>query len=622
MEDLTHPQQADHLKQEARRYSNILNFSPNAVWQRDEQLKIVYCNMAFSEMAESNAEDLLDISEIELFKGHRKLAEKALETGETQSEEKYIISQGKRRLYRIVEIPADGAVNGYAMDISDVDKAREEIQRHITAQRDFLESSTSAMAVFGADHRLQLYNFSYMSFWRLEETFLDTHPTYSEILEVLRTNRRLPEQANFPHYKQNQLKWFTDLFEPHEEFFYLPDGKTLRVVIIPHALGGLLFAYEDVTDRLALERSYNTLIAVQRETLDNIHESVVVIGEDGRVKLTNPPFLKLWELEESVMNTEPHVKEMLEMSKHLIKTSDWAEYKEKFVAKMFNREATLGKMDRADGKVLTWRKVVLPDGGILLAYNDVTDSELLERSLRERNEALEAADKLKSEFIANMSYELRSPLTSISGFSDILRNEYFGELTDKQREYVEGIHTSSQQLASLINNILDLASIEAGYMQLDLSECDVFEMVESVLALFKERTKVMDIRVLNDCDPEIGSIRADETRIRQVLFNLLSNAVKYSRAGGEIILRGSAEGERIRLCVEDNGVGIAEDKQAHVFERFFRSGAAQGQQSGTGLGLSIVKSFVELHGGEVGLESTPGQGTAFTCWIPRVCAQA
>lgn len=614
------PSELERLRQEARRVSSILNFSPNPVWQRDGELRITFCNLAFTEIAEYGADDVLDMAEIELFKGHRAMARKALETGEEQIDERYVISGGKRRLYRISEVPSvDGSVTGYAVDISETDRAREEVQRHVTAQRDFLESSTSAMAVYGSDQKLQFYNAAYARLWRLSDAFLDYHPSYSEVLEKQRDARCLPEQSNFPAFKQQHLRWFTDLIEPHEDFLYLPDGKTLRMIIIPHALGGLLFAYEDVTDRLALERSYNTLIAVQRETLDNLHEAVIVVGEDGRIKLSNPTFARMWEVDEAITQAGPHIRELMDLCQHFFAVADWEVYKQLFTAQLQERKLKSGFMERTDGSVLAWRMIPLPDGGTLLTYTDVTDSTLLERSLREKNEALEAADRLKSEFLANVSYELRSPLTSIAGFSDILRNNYFGELNDKQREYVEGIHQSSQQLSTLINNILDLASIEAGYMQLELSEFNLYAMIESVLALLKERLRTLGMEIVNLCDPDIGVVYADETRIRQVLFNLLNNAIKYSDSMQQIRVKAVLDGETVVMCVEDQGVGIEPEKLERIFESFTRAGASRGQQSGSGLGLSIVRRFIELHGGTVAVESVVGEGTTFTCRFPKRC---
>ncbi len=607
----------EQLRQEGRRLNQLLGASPGPIWQRDAERRIVYCNDAFSALIDPESDALLDFASIELFRGQSAMAERAQKLGDTVSEEHYVIANGKRKLYRFTETPAsDGSLNGFATDISDTDAAREEIARHITAQSDFLESSTSAMTVFSSDQRLQHYNAAFSRFWHLEEAWLDSKPTYSDILERLRERRMLPEQANFPAFKQHHLRWFTDLLEPHEEFLYLPNDKTLRMVIIPHALGGLLFTYEDVTDRLALERSYNTLIAVQQETLDNIYESVVVIGEDGRIKLVNPAFLRLWEVDEAEMNSQPHIRDAIEHFKDHLYFRDWDEYKAAFLARMHERTNETGKLELRNGKFLVWRKIALPDGGTLLAHDDMTASEQLERSLRERNQALEAADKLKTEFLANVSYELRSPLTSITGFSDILAQEYFGELTAKQREYVEGIHQSSQQLSSLINNILDLASIEAGYLQLHITEVNVYTMLTSVMALVAERAKALGITLKQDCPLEIGSIQADETRIRQVIFNLLSNAVKYTEQGGHVTLSARRDGDVFECCVIDDGVGIDPEQQDHIFERFTRSGASKSQQSGSGLGLSIVKSFIELHGGSVAVQSEPGKGACFICRIP------
>jgi signal transduction histidine kinase len=419
-------------------------------------------------------------------------------------------------------------------------------------------------------------------------------------------------------FKQQHTRLFTELIDTHEEFFYLPDGKTIRVFAIPHALGGLLFAYEDVTDRLALERSYNTLIAVQRETLDNLQEGVIVIGENGRVKLSNPTYTRLWKIDESATHHEPHIREIWELCRDLYAVDDWEGYKSGMLGEIQQRRMHQGELERTDGVVLNWRAVPLPDGATLLTYTDITDSVLLERSLRQTNEALEEADRLKTDFLANMSYELRSPLTSIMGFSDILSQAYFGELTEKQREYIDGIQKSSQQLSYLINNILDLASIGAGYMQLDLSDVDIPALLERVLQLVQERLKLMDIEVKIHCEAGIGTMLADESRLKQILFNLLNNAVKYSQPASEIRLIAESDGpDVVLLKVRDFGVGIAPEKQQHIFDRFFRAGATSGQQSGSGLGLTIVKSFVELHGGEVSVESAPGEGATFTCRMPR-----
>ena len=601
------------LKTESRRYANIINSSINPIWHRDGEFKIIYCNLAFSELAEETAESVLALGDMELYKGHRALAQKAADTNEEQFERRHIVVAGERRLYMIREVPIKGeGVIGYATHISELAAAQEEIQRHVSALRDLLESSTSAMAIYGRDSRLKFYNFAFVNLWKIDEQMLDSEPTYGDILEVMREKRKLPEQANFKAFKQTQMKLFTTLIEPSEEFFYLPNGKTLRVIAIPHALGGILFAYEDVTDRLALERSYNTLIAVQRETLDNLHEGIAVFAENGRLKLCNPIFHKLWKLDNDFTAAEPHIRDVFSRTQAFFSTDDWAGYLDSLVARFQQRRHLSLRFERADGSVVDCSAVPLPDGATLLSFIDVTDSTLVERSLRDRTEALETADRMKTEFLANMSYELRSPLTSISGFSEMLTHEYAGALNPMQKDYVGGIYQSAQHLGALIGDIIDLATIEAGYLKLDVKPFAIREAIDAVIALLGERLKGNDLALTITIAPEAHTLMADEMRVKQMLINLLSNAVKVTKARGNISVSVTRDDAgTTRLSVKDDGPGLDEARRAKLFDPFFRSSHSHGAESV--LSLSLVKRFMELHGGMVEVESELGQGTVIGC---------
>jgi len=256
--------------------------------------------------------------------------------------------------------------------------------------------------------------------------------------------------------------------------------------------------------------------------------------------------------------------------------------------------------------------VPLPDGNVLLTYLDVTDTARVERALRERNEALETAGRLKSEFIANVSYELRTPLNAVIGFAEILNNQYFGDLNPRQLDYSRGILASSQQLMKLINDILDLATIEAGYMVLETGRVEVSEMLQTVLTLTRERARSRELELELRCPSDIGSIEADERRVKQALFNLISNAIKFTPPGGAINLEAERREGELLLIVADTGIGIPQTDQARVFDKFERGA----RQSGAGLGLSLVKSLIELHGGTVAIDSVPGQGTRIICRLP------
>lgn len=611
----------------------VLDYVPFPIWQRRADLTIAYCNRRFAEMVEMQQDEVIRQGDIELDKEVRNLARKAQVSRKIQDKDLHIVEGGQRRLYHVTEVPVNDyggddseplSYVGCAYDVSQREVLQNELARHNAVQSELLDASTNAMAVFGPDTRLKYYNQAFVRLWKLDESQLEEEPSYGTLLETLRENRRLPEQANFPAFKRQQLALFTDLISTQEEFYYLPDGTALRVIVIPHALGGLLFAYEDVTDRLTLERNYNTMIAVQRATLDNLHEAVVVFGEDGRLRLSNPEYAQIWQFTEEDLADSPHISDIVDKTRHFYHAKNeetWQTLRQRIIGLITSREARSGQLERADGSMIDWRCIPLPDGATLVAYRDITDSALVERSLRERNEALLEADRVKTEFLANISYELRSPLTTIMGFSEMLTQQYFGALTDKQQEYVSGIYQSSTQLMALINDILDLASIEAGYMRLNLSKCDIRKMLEGALNLTRERVRDLGLELTLQCNKNIGEMWVDERRVKQIIFNLLSNAIKFSRKGGKITLGAHAEGEdMIQMWVEDNGIGIAPDEQKHVFEKFYKADAGRKQKAGTGLGLSMVQRFSELHEGQVQLESAPGKGTRVTITLPR-CSQ-
>ena len=237
--------------------------------------------------------------------------------------------------------------------------------------------------------------------------------------------------------------------------------------------------------------------------------------------------------------------------------------------------------------------------------------------IQEKSRQLEIANRHKSEFLANMSHELRTPLNAIIGFSEVLGERYFGELTDKQSEYVTDIHSSGKHLLSLINDILDLSKIEAGRMELELSEFDLPAALQNAMTLVKERAQRHGIALGLEADASLGMFRADERKFKQIMLNLLSNAVKFTPEGGRVSVAAKPNGSAIEIAVTDTGVGIAPEDQQAVFEEFKQVGRDYTRKAeGTGLGLALTKRFVELHGGTLSLVSAPGKGSTFTFTLP------
>jgi signal transduction histidine kinase len=591
---------AEHARREALGLRQMLDAIPVPIWRRGPDLSLIDCNRAYADAIETTPEFAVNEG--------RELA-----GGTCPGERRHVVVGGSRRLIEFGEVDcaANGKI-GFALDRTDLEAAEAELWRHINAHGQVLEGIRASVAIYGPDRRLKFFNASFASMWGLAENWLSAEPSFEEVLERLRECRGLPEVADFRAFKSERLAMFTSLIEPHQEMMHLPDGRALLLSVSPHPFGGLTFVYEDVTDRLALERSCNTLTQVRRATLDHLFEGIAVYGSDGRLKLYNPAYLALWDLSEEDVAGEPHIGEIAEKTRALLDDGDWRAMKQRSITKVTSPALSSGPLYRKDGSMLQEAIVPLPDGNVLLTYLDVTDTSRVERALRERNEALETATRLKSEFIANVSYELRTPLNAVIGFAEILNNQYFGDLNSRQLDYSFGILASSQQLLTMINDILDLATIEAGYMLLETARVDIHEMLEAVLTLTRERARSRNLDLELHCPPDIGAIEADERRLKQAAFNLISNSIRFTPPGGTITLEAERRDGELLLTVADTGVGIPPSDRARMLEKFKRGS----RQSGAGLGLALVKSLIELHGGTVAIESGNGWGTRVICRLP------
>ena len=589
----------------------MIDALPMPMWRRDGDGAIVDCNQAYAASVGSTREEVLA--------GARELTPSGKSSSVAsarlaQSEQVHLVIGGQRRLLELAEVPSSaGGAIGFACDRTDVESLQAELRRHVNAHADVLESIYAAVAIYGHDGRLTFCNHSFARLWGIEETWLATEPTLGEMLERLRESRRLPEFADFPAFKRERCAMFTSLIEPRHELMHLPDGRTLQLTIAPHPFGGLTFVYEDVSDRLALECSYNTLIQVQRATLDHLFEGIAVYGSDGRLKLQNPAFRAIWGWSDEDVTGEPHISEIVEKVRDFIDGGGgWAVTKDEIVSEVIAPSLTSGLLYRRDGSTLQVASVPLPDGGVLLTYLDVSDTARVERALRERNEALETAGRLKSEFIASVSHELRTPLNTVIGFAEILKNQYFGSLNSSQSEYCGGVLDSAHQLMASINDILDLATIEAGYMVLERAAVDVSQMLHAVIALTREHARSRGLDVSLRCPPQIGTIEGDERRLKQALFNLISNAIRFTPPGGTIGIEARRSGDEVLLSVADKGIGVVSGNRARRFEKF----GSRSRPTGSGLGLSLVKNLVELHGGSVEVEEAEGRGLRVTCRLP------
>ncbi len=595
----------------------ILDALPVPVWLRDKTLTLVWGNQTF--LTTAGAKE--DIAQATLDKTERDLAATARTQGAPYEARRFAVVGGQRRALAFTETPLDGAgIVGNAIDVTDVAAAEAKLQQHVDAHADTLDKLATAVAIFGRDQKLTFYNRAFARLWDLSETWLDSHPSDGDVLDRLREGRKLPEQRDYQAWKRERIGLYANPRDyPSEDLWHLPSGKTLRVVAQPHPFGGLTFLYEDVTEKLALESSFNTLIKVQSATLDTLHEAVAVFGPDGKLKLHNAAFLKIWELAPKDLAGEPHIRSIAAACADKFgDESVWERLIQSVVSGAPTRR-DWGEIERNDRTILSLALSPLPDGATLVTFADVTDRFRIESALRERNDALEAADNLKSDFIKHVSYELRTPLNTILGFAEHLASGIPGELNRAQAGYVQDIVSGSHTLKDLINNILDLSLIESGALRLELERIDLHALLAGVAATAREWAAKVNLELVVDCPENAGQFLGDERRIQQVVFNLLSNAFKYTPGGGIITLSGAIQDDDVQIAVADNGPGLAPEVKAQVFERF-ASKNRSGQRAGAGLGLALVNRFVELHDGWVEIESgaNGGEGgTLVRCHFPR-----
>lgn len=598
-------------------FADMLDKAPFPIWRRRGHT-LIWANQAYAQAVDAASPDEAVSRRLDIDSGDRSLAAIATRSGDVQIKRRYVVVNGARRAMDLMAIPSTDGTGGIALDMSAVDDAQQQLSRHLDAHKETLDKMRTGVAIFGADRKLVFYNDAYVKLWDMDRRWLEQAPEDGEILERLRERRRLPEQADFKDWKRRRLALYQELVDG-DEMWHLPDGRTLRVVCRAHPFGGLIYLYEDVSDQIALESSYNTLSNVQRATLDHLHEGVAVFGSDGKLKLYNAALAQLWGLDPETLKGEPHFNGLTEACApqlediHLSEDGEWTRIASIVTAVGASQDLEPGRLIRKDGTIVDFAAEALPDGRILLTFLDVTDSARIEKALRERNDALETADRLKSEFISNVSYQLRTPLNSIIGFGEMMESGMVGSLEERQQEYMGHILQASGQLRDLINDILDLAMIEAGTITLDLNTVDIHALLDNARQVAVSRAADMELTVSIDCPKDIGSVVADERRLRQILFNLTSNAMRFTQGDGTVTLGAARKAGGIELWVADTGQGIPPEYQASAFDSF---STRDTNRRGAGLGLSLVKSFVELHGGRVTLESEPDKGTRVICHLP------
>lgn len=368
-------------EEKIRQFEYLINNIPYPIWLRDENLNIKMVNRKYLDFVESNNFDEITEKGIEINNAtgesiSKNVALTAHTANKIKKQHEAVVVNGERRFMEVIETPFHFEQNlniihsaGALIDITELDELKRNLKRHHSAQLEILGTLDTAFAVFDEKYHLSFYNSAFANLWKLENIWLEQQPTYAMFLDVLREKRLLPEVPDYIAFKNEEQKAFSNIIEPKKDFLYLPDGRTFRRVRAPYLVGGLVFAFEDVSDNLATTRAYNSLLSVQKDTLDNLFDAVLIFASNGRLKLYNKAYLKLWKAKEEFLNGEPSLLEVIESQKSFFnEIEDWNALKKDILGHIIDGTTKSFVLQCGNKESIEVLSAALPDDSIMVTY--------------------------------------------------------------------------------------------------------------------------------------------------------------------------------------------------------------------------------------------------------------
>lgn len=626
----THEEMA-RLRAATRRATNdfaalvgLIEAAPVPMWFRGADFRLHLVNQAYVDAVGAASANDVVAGQIELLEAEDNLtpSEIARRAFHQQDKLERIVAatiHGARRTLRVSDLPIgkDG-VAGYAIDIEEQQQVQRDFRAFRDAQRAILDELSVGVAQFDQSEQLTFANRPFRRLFALGSDTVELRTSFERFLADARERGRTPEVRDFPEWRRERVQWFS-LNQMQEEAWPLPGGTHLRVVVQPLPDGGLVMLAEDRTEQLALSAVRDTLLRTRTATLDSLFEALAIFAPDGSVQLWNRSFAGTWGLSSELLDTHPSADALLgAIGQNLVRPEDASQIGSVVRAATLDRRAKGGLVELADGRTLRFAGVPLPDGNGLLTVLDITDSQKAEKALRERAIALEEADAVKARFLANMSYEFRTPLTTISGYAELLKAGVAGENTPEAAEYVDAILIAVERLTEQVENVLDLSQSEAGLLPIAKERVDLLEFLTT---LVREREAVIMAGGLSlDLKGRRGRVvEVDPRQFDRAVGNLLDNAIAGTPEGGRIVIEirrpADAANWKAEISIADNGRGMSAEELAQA-----NGGVAQSKdgkpQRRSGLGIPLARQLIEAHEGELDLASRRGAGTTAIIRLP------
>lgn len=602
----------------------LIEAAPMPMWFRGRDMRLQLVNQAYVDaVGGENAEAVVN-AQTELLEAvdGKSPADQARGAYDAQQPDEGTTTatiHGARRTLRVRNQPLGReGITGYAIDIEEQQQVRREFRAFREAQRAMLDQLSVGVAQFDKDEQLVFANSPFRRLFDLADGAVQNRTPFERFLSDARDNGRTPEVRDFPEWRRDHADWFGKP-DMQEEAWPLPGGTHLRIVAQPMPDGGLVFVAEDRTESLALSATRDTLLRTRTATLDSLFEALAIFAPDGSVQLWNRSFAGTWGLTSEFLDTHPSADALIEaIGKNLAKPREAKQIGDVVRAATLDRKEKEGRLKLADGRTLRFAGVPLPDGNGLLTVLDITDSQKAEQALRERAVALEEADAVKARFLANMSYEFRTPLTTIGGYAELLKSGAAGEVSEGSEEYLDAILVAVARLTEQVENVLDLSQSEAGLLPINKEEVD---LVEFLTKLVREReTAIIKAGLALDLKGKRGrTVEADPRQLGRAVGNLLDNAIAGTAADGHIlieVMKPQSDSEwAVTFAIADDGAGMSEDELALALDGG-RSSDDGEHEKRTGLGIPLARQLIAAHGGLLELSSKPGEGTTAVIHLP------
>lgn len=598
----------------------ILDSIPIYIWQKDRNLQITYCNDAYAKAVDSTKERVVT-ENTKLIPNKRRCSgypDQNPYSSKAKKTLEHVVINGSRRLLSVVESPflQNNKSVGLAIDITEQEEVERSYKSYKKQTEEILNNISVPIATFDADTVLIFANSALIKLFSLEGLDLYGNCKLSDIMDYLISNGTTIASQDIHKYRDDAMKLFQTIIEPHCSLINLRNGNTMAVTISPNQVGGLIFSFEDITDKIALKREVNSISAIQIDTLNHLSEGVIVFGADNRIKIINSAAREIWETEQK--SEGDHIIDFFHSAEKLFDSGSEAKLLgSKLINAAIQRVEFSETIKLSSGRTINCSYVPLPDGLNLARFLDISDGANLEKALKEKNDIVSQIDKLKSNLISNTSYELRAPLQTIKGFAEILLNDYFGKLNDKQREYCLGIMASVTRVTEVVDAVISLANIEAGQMKIRYTEVKLLKFIQDAINLFKDQAAAKNVSISSDFSDDKFVVFIDEPSMKQVMFHLIARSLRTAPVDGTITISvDNQDSDYFELTISDDGMVLSEEDLERTQKTLVDNSSNGKLDRSIEFGLVLANNIIKLHNGTMSINSTKDIGNVVTCKIP------